>query len=222
MEQIEGHDEEAAMRALNESNAKMYRAVEPVCKKLELEERNVLGLYLYGSRLWGGATAASDYDMLVVVKRAPQASWTLHRGNVDALCMTDQEFAARLGALGFLAVLAAHWLPPEWRWKQHALPSPLPPVDPARFCESVRNEAERDWCVAAKKRAKGLVKEANKVCAHAVRMLRIAAQVRARPGARPNLWCTADLAQLAREDYAGTRLPAFLEEERERLLREIA
>src|SRR4051794_23611384 len=99
MEQEEGRDEEAAMRALNQSNEKMCRAVEPICKKLELEERNVLGLYLYGSRLWGGATAASDYDVLVVLKRAQQPSTTLHRGNVDALCLSEKEFATRLGSL---------------------------------------------------------------------------------------------------------------------------
>jgi hypothetical protein len=36
------------MRALNESNAKFYRDVKSVCVKLNMSEKDVLGVYLYG------------------------------------------------------------------------------------------------------------------------------------------------------------------------------
>lgn len=57
---------------------------------------------------------------------------------------------------------------------------------------------------------------ANKVQAHAVRMLRIACQVHR--GEAVNLCCTDDITKMAKEDYDGSLLPAFLNEEKERLL----
>lgn len=63
------------------------------------------------------------------------------------------------------------------------------------------------------------VDAANKVHAHAVRMLRIGLQVRL--AETPSLCCTDDISQMAKEDYDGTILPAFLENEKETLMARI-
>jgi hypothetical protein len=147
------------MRLLNESNTKFYRDVKAVCAKLTMSEKDVLGVYLYGSRLWGSATAKSDYDFLVVAKNAlakAEGSWTVHSGNCDFLLMTEKVFAQRLAQQTFLVTVIAHWLPPEWKWKQHTLPSPLPAIDKNKFVQAVLAEVERDWTVANKKRDKGM------------------------------------------------------------------
>lgn len=145
------------MRTLNASNSKFYRDVKAVCSKLSLSEKDVLGVYLYGSRLWGSATAKSDYDFLVVVKNAlskADGSWTVHNGNCDFLLMTEKVFASRLADQTFLVTVVVHWLPPEWKWKQYALP--VTPIDKSKFVAAVIKEAERDWAVADKKRDKGM------------------------------------------------------------------
>ncbi len=184
------------------------------------------GMYLYGSRLWGGASDKSDFDFLVVLRKCPPAqqhvaTWTQHAGNVDALCMSEKEFEAQLAKRRFLYVVVARWIPEDWRWRQHKIPAPEAfgggAAEARLVCEAVLNEVERDWGVAEKKANKGLVKEATKVKSHAVRMLRIAAQLKQQPSQVPDLWCTDDIVQLGREDYSGTALPLFLEEERERL-----
>ncbi len=151
-----------AMRVLNESS-KFYRDVKGLCSKLSLAEKDVLGVYLYGSRLWGSASAKSDYDFVVVVKNSlgksdGSGSWTVHNGNCDFLLLSEKVFASRLLTdHSFLCTMIAHWLPPEWRWKQHALPSPLPAIDKQKFVKAVIAEAaERDWGVANKKREKGM------------------------------------------------------------------
>ena len=210
------------MRALNKSNEKFDRNVAALCTKVSLNEKDVSGVYLYGSRLWGSATPKSDYDFVVVLKKNPAgqqaATWTLHGGgNVDCLCMSEKEFDRRLAEMNFLCVMIVHWMPAEWRWKQHKTSAVA--VDVARFVDSVVAEAvDRDWAVGSKKRDKGMKEAANKVHAHAVRMMRIAAALKQDPKSRPNLWCTADIARMTKEDYQGTMVPAFLEEEKERLL----
>lgn len=151
------------MRQLNESNQKFYHDMKAICSKLSMNEKDVLGCYLYGSRLWGSATSKSDYDFLVVVRdavansKAEDGSWTLHSGNCDFLLLTEKAFKTRLDGCTFLCTVMAHWLPQEWRWKQHKLPSPLPAVNKVKFVEAVIAEAaQRDWAVANKKREKGL------------------------------------------------------------------
>lgn len=55
----------------------------------------VVAAYVSGSRLWGTATDASDFDILVVAKqREPHR--TLHWGSVDALVYSPEEWQVRI------------------------------------------------------------------------------------------------------------------------------
>lgn len=217
------------LRALNAACAAAQKLTpSSVCAKLGLEEREVLGIFLIGSRLWGTATEQSDWDFEVVCARPNKAGkevWTLHGGNVDATCVTAALFARRVRDHHFLALVVG-WMPLEWRWKRDSKVAIEPgKLDRAgerkhRGCcrcltcalcaalwKSVHEEATRDWAVAEKKAAKGLHPEAKKVVLHAIRMLRISCQyAESGGGAVPNLWCVDDLAEQMRGEWGAVVL----------------
>ena len=66
----------------------------------------VVAAYVSGSRLWGTATDASDFDIFVVAKqREPHR--TLHWGSVDALVYSPEEWQVRILWLGSICVLSS-------------------------------------------------------------------------------------------------------------------
>ena len=205
----ENDDALERMRSLNSSNQKFYMNVDAFAEKMGMKSKDIVGLYLYGSRLWGTANAQSDYDFLVVVKSADKPCATRHAGNIDCLAMTQAEFEKRLQAHSFLCVMCVLYLAPEWVWKRF-VPKKKFALDLKRFEASVREEVERDWKVATKKRDKGMGDAANKVQIHAIRMLRILKQIQ-EGNETPSLTCAIDLWRFCKEDYTGQASEAHLE-----------
>jgi len=212
--EVEGSDGLARMRILNEQSK---LTAEQACEKLGLDlKKNVLGLYLYGSRLWGTANAGSDYDFLVIVKKADKPCATMHRGNLDCMIMTEAEYLRRLQAHSFLCVAVTCWLPDAWCWKTYRPKKPFA-LNKKTFVQAVLDEAERDWATARKRRDKGLRDAADKVEMHAVRMLRVAQQLMGGNDA-PDLACALDVWQTLKDDYDGSYARQYLQEEKDRLV----
>jgi len=67
-----------------------------VLRRLKLNEEDVLGLYVVGSRLWGSATYSSDWDFIVVLKKWPEGRSSLHSGDIDASAIDKEEFFKRV------------------------------------------------------------------------------------------------------------------------------
>ena len=195
------------MRELNAAGSSKISA-STVAKKLGIGETTVLGMYLYGSRLWGTANEQSDYDFLIVLKSADKACQTIHKGNIDALCFSEVEFKRRLQAHAFLCVLCICWLPEEWVWKRYSMK--FDSLDIAAMKTSIQAEAERDWATAAKRRAKGLKDAANKIEMHAIRLLRIGQQLEQGPMKCPDFACAVDVWKTIKEDYSGTLAEPYL------------
>jgi hypothetical protein len=216
-------DLQEKMRLLNLSNKKFYRDVGAFCKKTGFKEDNVLGLYLYGSRLWGTAVEASDYDFLVVLKKAESPCQTFHSGNIDCLVFSQAEFDKKLGEHMFLCVVVAAWLPEEWVWKRkHPIKFKM---DRKKLIKALLDTVDRDWKVAAKKRSKKLNDAAAKVEMHAIRQLRVLVEllISADPidKVRPTLANCQDVWQVIKQDYEGTWSKQYLEEEKLKLEEQI-
>jgi len=178
-----------------------------------------LGLYLYGSRLWGTASESSDYDFLVVLKKADNPCQTFHTGNIDCLVFSQSEFEKKLAEHTFLCVLVAEWLPEEWIWKRkHPIKFKM---DQTKLATSILEIVERDWNVAAKKRAKKMNDAASKVEMHAIRQLRVLLELLPDVSKKPNLANSVDVWQVIKSDYEGSWSKQYLQEEKERLLAEI-
>lgn len=214
------------MRLLNVSNGKLQRNLSWVCGKLSLTEDSVVGLYLYGSRLWGTAHESSDYDFLVVLKRRDPAAASRHVGNIDVLELSVDEFKKRLDQHAFLCVMTALWLPEDWVWKRAVFLERGFKFDFRLdlFERAVLDEVERDWDTAAKRRRKDLKDAAQKIEMHAIRMLRILHQIKCLHRNPPHLCCAVDVFQILQNDYTrdGSVGAQYLQEEKCRLLKEIS
>eukprot|EP00658_Telonema_sp_P-2_P054743 TRINITY_DN43541_c0_g1_i1.p2 TRINITY_DN43541_c0_g1~~TRINITY_DN43541_c0_g1_i1.p2 ORF type:complete len:104 (+),score=16.55 TRINITY_DN43541_c0_g1_i1:82-393(+) len=82
-----------------------------------LTDRDMVNVYVVGSRMWGTASASSDWDLVVVVRGDRPKSATKLRccGLVDAQVMGDNEFVERLGRHEFMAVSYTHLTLPTKR-----------------------------------------------------------------------------------------------------------
>lgn len=190
--------------AINKSDERMYKNADAVCKLLSFSPKDVLGIFLYGSRLWGSATSKSDYDFLIVLSdsSSPKPSSTSHKNNIDALCLSRTEFFSRLSRHEFLCCVVSWWLPSEWVWK-NTLPTTGHNVDTGGLATATLQQRERDEEMAKKKASKGDVEGAKKVVIHMMRILRITVALLREPKKKNiNLWVTDDLTQQMRNLYS--------------------
>lgn len=199
-------------------------------QRLKLDDTKVLNVYVMGSRLWGTAKASSDWDLLIVHEdNGCAARRSLHHGDIDAIALHRDEFAAQVRDHHFLELAAAAWAPRElvWRERFDLRRSAAAAFDPRALAAAVAEESTRDWAMARKFAEKGDAHRAVGVLAHTLRMAVIARGI-ARSG-KVEAWDAGNqVARIARdlepEVVAGGGW-ATLEREvgplRERLLEEL-
>lgn len=91
-----------------------------ICARLKLVEKDVLNVYLLGSRLWGTAGPESDWDFLVVVRdkaavlaKAPKRFLNVHTGNYDAMILSQSFFVEKMTDYTSSYEMIVTWLPAE-------------------------------------------------------------------------------------------------------------
>lgn len=89
----EGKDYVAEMKELM-SYASIDTSV--LLRRLKLNEKDVLGIYIVGSRLWGSATYSSDWDFIIVLRSWPKGRSSEHNGDIDATVLDKNEFFKRV------------------------------------------------------------------------------------------------------------------------------
>ena len=198
----DGNDQEGRMLSLLE---KSKLNVSTALSKLSLNDKDVLGVFLIGSRLWGTAHEQSDYDLIVVLKngnKEGKGKWSIHNTNIDATCFSKEEFSSRLSQHAFLC-LVPYLISSPFRWKFAKQMPSLPKLDRKLLYAATEKEARRDWQIAKKKAEKKQMKEAKKVLLHSMRMLRICLQYAEKGGdPKVNIWCVEDLYKRFQNDYS--------------------
>lgn len=144
-----------------------------ILTSLKIEDSNVIGAYLVGSRLWNTPTEASDYDIILITKSYPSTSpSSLHTRQADISILSLSNYQLLVSQGSFLHVLL-RYLPPSHVLR--ALPPPQPALPTvAVFLSWVLDRVELDEQKAAKFFGKERKEEGNKILRHAARMCRVA------------------------------------------------
>eukprot|EP00005_Dracoamoeba_jomungandri_P013895 CAMPEP_0174271638 /NCGR_PEP_ID=MMETSP0439-20130205/48546_1 /TAXON_ID=0 /ORGANISM="Stereomyxa ramosa, Strain Chinc5" /LENGTH=144 /DNA_ID=CAMNT_0015361763 /DNA_START=38 /DNA_END=469 /DNA_ORIENTATION=+ len=133
------------MREMIEFNemSKSGLSTSVVCKRLKLNEKDVVAVYLLGSRLWGTASWESDWDFIVVHNKWKDKS-TTHSGNIDACVISKTAFIQRVQEDHHFLETMCMFLPTEYKWKED-LKIPDFEIRPNKLYDAVVAESERDW-----------------------------------------------------------------------------
>lgn len=152
--------------------------LEVVLRRLDLKDEEVLNVYLMGSKLWGNASAKSDWDFLIVHGHWKNPSSSLHSLDIDATVLTKEEYLQRLNEHHFLEVITLY-LPAPFVWKEayKAMQTDRFTWDPKKLEAAVVEELDRDWRMTKKCFEKKNVLKGKKIIVHAMRMLEIAVQL---------------------------------------------
>lgn len=148
-----------------------------VLDRLKLQDKDVLNVYVMGSRLWGTVTNSSDWDILIVhqCSDAPGHK-TAHCGDIDASLLHCDEYRKRLSEHHFLEIVTV-WMPLEYVWKEKFDPKTVFNLDPQVLLASVFTESERDWTMAQKVIRKAEQMRGAKIIVHCFRELLLSTQI---------------------------------------------
>lgn len=151
-----------------------------VYAKLSLSRGDVLNVYLIGSRMWGTASASSDYDLYLVVKggdSARNSHFQLPGVSVDAVVVGAAYFQQRLDAAK-LKELSCIWAPASCKLLEKKVFKPTGgEVGHSQLVSSLSEGHKKDWARAQKLVAGGRLEEGKKVLSHDVRAHLLSLQI---------------------------------------------
>ena len=155
--------------------------LDEVFTKLSVKRKDVVNVYLIGSRMWGTATHTSDYDIYVVTKGATEARnshFRLPPGlEVDAVVVGASYFQQRLD-FGKLKELSCIWAPEACQLLCTRTFAPASgKVDPKALSSSLAEGYAKDWTRARKLIEGGNLVAGKKVILHCVRAHLLAVEI---------------------------------------------
>ena len=156
-----------------------YPTLQSVYSVLGLSGESILNVYVVGSHLWQTCSKSSDWDLIVIIdpaKGAAKPSSNLHKGNMDILELSVDEYKERLKAHS-MQVLLTLWLPECYILKTSFNPRAIFQLSKPQLIESLSSTKERDLRVAEKHFRKGSVSQAKKVIMHCTRLIDLGVQL---------------------------------------------
>jgi len=153
-------------------------SVKVLCRKLEVDPGRLLNVFVVGSRVWGTATSASDWDLIVVLdskQGTKRKTVCAAKDNIDAIVWDRNEWAAELKAHRFLSLLTL-FLPPSAVWKQLLRIDGVPGFSGISFrvfAEKLVAETDRDCRKMSKFFAKKKRDRAQRTFVHSLRTIEI-------------------------------------------------
>jgi len=156
-----------------------YPVLHSVYSVLGLSAENVLNVYVVGSHLWQSCSQSSDWDLIVITVSdcvTVKPSSSLHKGNMDILKLSIDEYKERLKAHS-MQVLQTLWLPECYVLKASFHPRDLFQLSKPQLIESLSSTKERDLRVAEKHFSKGNFSQAKKVMMHCIRFIDLGVQL---------------------------------------------
>eukprot|EP01120_Amphizonella_sp_Union-15-10_P009139 TRINITY_DN3407_c0_g1_i1.p1 TRINITY_DN3407_c0_g1~~TRINITY_DN3407_c0_g1_i1.p1 ORF type:complete len:222 (-),score=42.44 TRINITY_DN3407_c0_g1_i1:120-785(-) len=154
-----------------------------IFQRLKVPSKEVLSCFLVGSRLWGTNGPKSDWDLILVVNKAPSGALkgflSVHQGQLDALIVSKEEFNLRVASGSFLEVVCCFLcrLGSPYCLYSTASFSSSYSLSPDKLFATVAKQTERDWRMAQKYVEKGNLERGKKTIVHAFRVLLISKQI---------------------------------------------
>ena len=150
-----------------------------VFRTLNLQEADVLNVYLVGSHMWGTCSKHSDWDLVIVVRQLASAKpINKHKSNIEAFILSREDFTQFVRD-HLMQVLLVLWLPRECVLLEKFDPQKSWFVfDQEALVKSLAHSRERDMRIAEKHFQKGDRSKAKKVLLHCMRYLEMGAQIR--------------------------------------------
>jgi hypothetical protein len=145
-----------------------------------LRDADALNIYLVGSRLWGTATDASDFDLVVV---ATDRAFTAmgadvlhgHSGTLDVLLLSHAAFVRRIREHD-VGTLICCYLPATHVWRERA--GVRPTLSRPALVGATLSSSDKSWRRARKDaEGRGELGRAAKVLCHALRLRTLALQL---------------------------------------------
>ena len=152
--------------------------LQQIIRTFELQDKNVLNVYIVGSHLWETCHKGSDWDLIVVVEKlASPKPLNAHKGNFEAFIISKEDYTQLIREHS-MQVLVTLWMPRELVLREKLTSRLLFSFDKATLLKSLDHSRERDLRIAEKHFRKADSKKANKVLLHCIRYLVLGTQVK--------------------------------------------
>jgi predicted nucleotidyltransferase len=148
-------------------------SIDKIVRKLGLNDKDVLNIYMYGSRLWGYSTDKSDFDIIMIVNHKGYGKRGVHIDDVDATIYDKESFIEELNNNTFLPIVTQIMPVCIIREKLKLKYK----FDKDSFIKRVVDEITRDVNFSEKMFNKGKFDNAKKTVIHSLRMVGIAKNI---------------------------------------------
>lgn len=145
-----------------------------IIKELKLNPKDILNIYLMGSRLWGTSRPNSDFDVIIVCQKY-DGPMTLHTPQINATILDLNMFLDRVKNHEYLETVAIH-SPSEFHLLEDMIVK-LPKFKYDLFKKSIEYRIDRDLAHITKNDQKGKYDRANKTRYMCLNMLAIATEI---------------------------------------------
>ena len=146
----------------------------------DIQDQNVLNIYIVGSHMWETCHNSSDWDLVIVVEKLSSPKpLNHHKGNLEAFILSKEQYVELLNTHS-LQLLLTLWLP-----KMCVMREKFNPRDPSVFTFSknslvraLEHHRERDFKISRKHFLKDDRKTAKKILLHCVRYIDMGVQIK--------------------------------------------
>ena len=152
--------------------------LQQVIRTFELQDKDVLNVYIVGSHLWETCHKGSDWDLIVVVKKlASPKPLNIHKGNFEAFIISEEDYSQLIQEHS-MQVLVTLWMQKKLVLIEKLNPMLLFRFNKTALLKSLDHSRQRDLRIAEKHFRKSDSKRAKKVLLHCIRYLALGTQVK--------------------------------------------
>ena len=149
-----------------------------IFRTLNLQDSDVLNVYIVGSHMWGTCSKHSDWDLVIVTKQLDSLKpLNTHKGNLEAFILSSEDFV-QFTRDHSMQVLLTLWLPGGCVLLERLDARQCFQFDQTALVKSLEHSKDRDLRIAEKHFQKGDRRKAKKILLHCVRYLELGAQIR--------------------------------------------
>ena len=149
-----------------------------VIRTLDLQDKDVLNVYIVGSHLWATCHKNSDWDLIVVVEKlSSRKPLNVHKGNFEAFVLSRSDYVSLVQDHS-MQVLISLWLPSVCVLRETFAAISVFHFDKSSLLKALEHSKERDVRIAEKHFNKSDSTQARKVLLHCIRYLNLGNQIK--------------------------------------------
>ncbi len=149
-----------------------------VLKLFNLDQSNVLAIYVVGSHLWMTCQTSSDFDLVIIVKKLSSLKpLNHHKGNIEAFIIPEDQYIEQLSDHS-LQLLITLWIPKIFILKEEFNPRAYFCLSNDSLVSAIQKHKERDFRIAQKHFVKSDKIKAKKILLHFIRYMVLAIQIK--------------------------------------------